>query len=167
MTCNKKTRYANYLTVKNLKHKHPKEKRIYSNSKTGRIQICLLLIFFSFCRTTTFAHKEDPEDRFFLTNIVLDKIQKHQTKDSKFQNVICPMSPSCSHFVKEEFETSNFLTALFFSINRILYVENRLMHEFGQKRYVYKDGRGKLIDHKPIDQSFRDFDSFKRDFTDD
>ncbi|MGJ4747122.1 hypothetical protein ACQV5M_12235 [Leptospira sp. SA-E8] len=81
--------------------------------------------------------------------------------------MICPLSPSCSHFVKEEFETSNFLAALFFSINRILYVENRLMQEFGQKRYVYKDGRGRLIDHKPIDQSFRDFDSFKREFTDD
>lgn len=77
------------------------------------------------------------------------------------------MFPSCSHFVKEEFETSNFLAALFLSINRILYVENRLMQEFGQKKYVYKTGRGKLIDHKPIDQFSRNFDSFKQEFTGD
>lgn len=74
------------------------------------------------------------------------------------------MNPSCSHFVQEEFETRSFLSAFFFSLNRILYVENRLLHNFGTKRYVYVTGKGKLIDDKPIDQYPRDFDSFKKEF---
>lgn len=127
--------------------------------------IALSFGFYSFCQTSSGSERN--EDAFFLNKLVLDRVEKHQSKDRKFQNVSCPMHPSCSQFVKEEFRSSDFIPAFFFSLNRILYVENRFLDSWGLKRHVYERGRGRLVSDKPIDQSPRDLDSFKSEFKDD
>ncbi len=95
--------------------------------------------------------------------MILFKIEEHQTRDRKFQNVACPLEPSCSSFVKEQFENHNFIFALLLSLNRLLWIENRFIYNQTNHRTVYVKNRGKLIEDKSVDQFPRDYSSFKRE----
>ncbi|MBM9575803.1 hypothetical protein JWG45_01425 [Leptospira sp. 201903070] len=122
----------------------------------------IIVSLFLFCGTVSKSEKK--EDEFFLTTFVLSKIEEHQTRDRKFQNVACPMEPSCSSFVKEEFENENFILATLLSLNRLLWIENRLMQNDKFHRTIYVKRRGKLIEDKTVDQFPREYFSFKREF---
>nr|WP_125226225.1 membrane protein insertion efficiency factor YidD [Leptospira ellisii]PJZ91812.1 hypothetical protein CH379_16615 [Leptospira ellisii] len=134
----------------------PRRKRI----KTGISYI--LLFLFSYCGTS--REQTRSEDRFFLNRLILSKIEDHQTVDRNFQNAACPMEPSCSEFVKEQFENRDFISALLFSLNRMLFVENRFIHGGKNHKIVYVKNRGKLIEDRVVDQLPRDYSSFKREF---
>ncbi|TGM58373.1 hypothetical protein [Leptospira adleri] len=120
-----------------------------------------MISFYISCGTLSKSEKN--EDRFFLTSFVLSKIEEHQTRDRKFQNVACPMEPSCSDFVKEEFESRNFILAVLLSLNRLLWIENRFIHDGKFHRTIFVRHRGKLIEDKTVDQFPREFPSFKRE----
>nr|WP_281276589.1 membrane protein insertion efficiency factor YidD [Leptospira gomenensis] len=136
------------------------KKRLKPPIKTGISYI--LLFLFSYCRTA--EEQTRSEDLFFLNRLILSKIEAHQTVERNFQNVACPMEPSCSQFVKEQFEQRDFISALLFSLNRILFVENRFLHGEKNHRIVYVKNRGKLIEDRVVDQLPRDYSSLKREF---